>query len=128
VPLLIDHLLQRIARERGREVPTMSRQVQDLLVRHPWPGNVRQLENTLQRLSLLAGDRPIVVSDLESDELSRVVAPAASADRSRFSLEDGVRDQLRRALEAAGGNRERAARLLGISRATIYRKIKDLGL
>ncbi len=128
---LVDHLLARIARERGREVPAIDSSVRSLLERFSWPGNVRQLENTLQRMVLLAGDEPMSLSLLESDESfrktflhgrSRSVAPGG------LTLRDAARDQLRRALHTAGGNREQAARLLGVSRATIYRKIRDLGL
>jgi len=127
---LIDFLLERIARERGRPAPAIEPEVRVRLERYAWPGNVRQLENTLQRLALLAGDRPISLAVLCSDDSCRrtVLADQPEEAAQAFSLDDAARDQVRRALQAAGGNRERAARLLGVSRATIYRKIKHLGL
>jgi transcriptional regulator with GAF, ATPase, and Fis domain len=129
IPLLIDHLLERIAGERGRPAPPMEREAREALERYEWPGNVRQLENTLQRLVLLAGEAPITRAELERDAAFRpLLARTGGAEGQVFSLDDGVREQLRQALKAAGGNRERAARMLGISRATIYRKIKQLGL
>ena len=126
---LIDDLIERISRERGREVPPVERRVRSVLERHHWPGNVRELENTLQRLALLAGDGPITLEIIGSDDTFRtlVEGPAAS-EGAAYSFRDAAREQLRKALNAAGGNRERAAKLLGISRATIYRKIKDLEL
>jgi Nif-specific regulatory protein len=128
IPLLIDYLLQRISQERGRPAPRMERAVRTLLERYEWPGNVRQLENTLQRLVLLAGDGPITAAELESDDAFRETLLTSEGAAPTFSLDRGVGDQLRRALAAAEGNRARAAKLLGISRATIYRKIKQHGL
>jgi two-component system response regulator HydG len=129
IPLLIDHFLERIARERGRKAPAIDLEVRGLLERHRWPGNVRQLESTLHRLVLLAGEEPITRITLENDSsLRESLLGAAGAEPPRFSLEEGVREQLRRALEAVGGHREKAAKLLGVSRATIYRKLKEHGL
>jgi Nif-specific regulatory protein len=129
IPILIDHFLERIARERGRERPRIDPGLRALLERYSWPGNVRQLENVLQRLVLLAGEALITRSELDSDaSLRETLLGGRSPEEEIFSLDRGARDQLRRALEAAGGNRERAAALLGISRATIYRKIKQYGL
>ncbi len=128
VALLTGHFLERIARERGRKPPRLEREVLELLERYAWPGNVRQLENVLQRLSLLAGERAITREVLESDEgLRQVFLPRAQV-APLFSLEQTEKDEIRKALEAAAGNRDRAARLLGISRATIYRKIKEYRL
>jgi DNA-binding NtrC family response regulator len=128
---LIEHFLERIGNERGRPAPRLDDDARHLLQRYPWPGNVRQLENTLQRLALLAGDSPISVSVLESDPNCRSEMVTGEGDGSSepmFSFQAAARDQLRRALEAAGGNRDRAARLLGVSRATIYRRIREAGL
>lgn len=127
--LLIDHFLERIARERGRPLPRVEPAALAMMQRYGWPGNVRQLENILQRLTLLAGDGPITLAALEGEEAFRsLFRGAAQEEMGTFSLEQGMREQLLRALEATQGNRERAARLLGVSRATIYRKIKELGI
>jgi transcriptional regulator with PAS, ATPase and Fis domain len=128
IDLLVDHFLERIARERGRPSIVVAPEVRTVLRRHPWPGNVRQLENVLQRLTLLSGEGPVTVAALLSEEAFRDLLPDAPGAARTFSIQDGVREQVRRALDAAKGDREQAARLLGVSRATIYRKIKDLGL
>jgi transcriptional regulator with GAF, ATPase, and Fis domain len=129
IPLLVDHFLDRIAKERGRERPRIDGTVRAILERYAWPGNVRQLENVLQRLVLLAGEAAITRAELESDaSLSETLLGKAGREAPSFSLDRGAREQLRMALEAVGGHRERAAGLLGISRATIYRKIKEFGL
>jgi Nif-specific regulatory protein len=129
VPLLATHLAARIAESRGRGAPRITEDVLALLERHPWPGNVRELENVLQRLLLVAGDGPITRHTVEADSgLLRTLAPHETAGDDSLSLEHGEREQVRRALRAARGNRSEAARLLGVSRATLYRKIRRHGL
>jgi transcriptional regulator with GAF, ATPase, and Fis domain len=129
IELLVDFMSKRIAEERGREAPRIATEVIRRFERYPWPGNVRQLQNVVQRLSLLAGSGPIDVAMIESDrELSRLFAAGRSAEQAPFSLQANERERIRAALRQADGNRNRAAKLLGISRATIYRKIKEYGL
>ena len=98
-----------------------------MLQRHAWPGNVRELQNTLQRLVVLAAgetiDAAVVVSD--PDLRARLGGPEPQSGEARFSLKAGEKEQLRKALEAAGGNRSAAARLLNVSRATFYRKLRQ---
>jgi DNA-binding NtrC family response regulator len=128
VPLLAEHFLRQISDARGRIAPTIQAPVMDLLERHPWPGNVRQMENILQRLVLLADDGPITLSLLKSDDGLGKTLMREELAKPVYSLEQNEREQIQRALEAAGGNRTRAAEMLGISRATIFRKIKEMGL
>ena len=130
IPLLVDHFLKKIAGDRERPVPEVRGSVMDLLERYPWPGNIRQLENALQRLVLLAGEGPITLGVVKSDgDLHRALLGVEAETASPvYSLERNEAQKIREALKAAGGNRTRAARLLGISRATIFRKIKQYGL
>lgn len=108
------------------------------LERHPWPGNVRELVNTLRRAEALAGDGPLEVAHLglpgsggEAAAAPPVLEPGPASDGTA-SLEDQVVAEeariLRAALERAGGNRSAAARALGISRATLYRKLSRAGI
>ncbi len=129
VALLTASLIERIAKERGRATPKVEDAVLDVLERYSWPGNVRQLENVLQRLSLLAGDGAITLALLEADEnLRRTFFGDRTPAVPVLSLAKNEEEQIRRALAEAGGNRDRAARMLGISRATVYRKIKEYGI
>jgi transcriptional regulator with GAF, ATPase, and Fis domain len=127
---LIDHLLERIGRERGQPAATLDPRVANVLEQYDWPGNVRQLENTLQRLVLLSSDRTITLDKLQSDETFHklLLIQSEAGDDPLFAIKAGEREQVRKALTAASGNRIQAAKLLGVSRATIYRKIKDLDL
>ena len=126
VELLSVHLLEKIARERGRKPPRLTSEVLDLFERYAWPGNVRQLENTLQRLVLLAGEGAITRAVVESDASLRQTLLSEAQMPPVLSLEHKEREMIRQALDATKGNREKAAKMLGISRATIYRKIKEL--
>jgi len=129
VALLTSHVLGRIAAERGRAPCLVDAEAMGLFERYAWPGNVRELQNTLQRLSLLAGDRAISAALIESDPvLRRTLLPASETGKASFSLKSGEKEQLRQAIAAAGGNRKKAAGLLGVSRATLYRKLERHGL
>jgi transcriptional regulator with GAF, ATPase, and Fis domain/tetratricopeptide (TPR) repeat protein len=129
VALLASHILERIAAERGRTPCGIDDDAMGLFERYGWPGNVRELQNTLQRLSLLAGNRAISVALIESDPvLRRTLIPAHEAAKVSFSFKAGEKEQLRLAIAAAGGNRRKAAGLLGVSRATLYRKLQQHGL
>jgi transcriptional regulator of acetoin/glycerol metabolism len=99
----------------------------ELLERYAWPGNVRQLENTLQRLALLADGETIGRATIEQDP-SLKAALIGQGGKPALSLKQNERDRIAEALQQSGGNRADAARLLGVSRATIFRKIKRYGL
>ena len=124
VPLLVAHILARIAADRGRAPWVVDDEAMGLFERYAWPGNVRELQNTLQRLTLLAGNRAIG-ADLIASEPTLKSALMGSADvgGTELTLVAAERGRIREALAAAGGNRRRAAQLLGVSRATLYRKL-----
>jgi serine/threonine-protein kinase PknK len=125
VPLLAERFLARVAAERGRPVPPIEDDVLAAFERYAWPGNVRELQNALQRLALLAGSGPIGLDTIETDpQLRRILLPVTRLHEPAFSLKTGEREQILAAIEAAHGNRKRAAALLGVSRATLYRKLE----
>ena len=124
VELLSAHFLSRIATERGRAPQPIDDEALGLLERHAWPGNVRELQSALQRLSIVAGGGPITAGTLAADpDLRKTLVSSARPLDPVFSLRIGERERILAALEAARGSRTRAARLLGVSRATLYRKI-----
>jgi Nif-specific regulatory protein len=126
VTFLTARLLERLAAARGRPAPRIDSDVLDAFERYSWPGNVRQLENLLRRIVLLAGDAAISREVLAADpELSRLFLGKQADFVPVMSIAKGEEEQIRRALEASAGHRDHAARLLGISRATIYRKMRE---
>jgi transcriptional regulator with GAF, ATPase, and Fis domain len=137
IPLLAEALLARAARDAGRPVPVLPREVVAALVAHDWPGNVRELENEMRRLVVLAGDE-VRLEHLSSSVLERRsahsphFAASAGAAAASGSIRDAVADLEQRSIEAAlascEGNKSRAAKLLGISRFALQRKLDKYGL
>jgi len=137
ITVLARHFASVAAQANGRAGCTLDAQASALLAAQPWPGNVRQLENFVERLIVLY-DGPLVLRDHVERELAREAArerPArASATdlRSRSPLDaqrrDAEREAVAEALAHANNNRSLAARILGISRRTLYNKLEELGL
>jgi len=133
VPLLVDHFIGRFRETLGKPIRTIADDALDRLVDHAWPGNVRELENVIERAMILADGDRIAIHDLPD---AIATPPKATADASAatgdFSMRRARRrfeaDLIRRALEATGGNRTRAARLLEISHRALLYKIKDYDL
>ena len=125
VPLLIDHFLAKIAHENKTPKLRVDRDLMALLTRYDWPGNVRELENQVYRLALFAGGDTLTLQDAQGDTefFGKVTLPGTRGADTRLT-----RDDLQRALNQANGNRDGAARILGISRATFFRKLKQFEL
>ena len=128
---LAEHFLRELAAEIGRPPPALDEGALARLASHPWPGNVRELRNALERILVLS-NRPVLHAGDFPDTLLAVPAPremkeGAGAPES-WSLEDLERWHLGRAMRAAGGNKVKAARLLGIDRSTLYAKMRKYGI
>jgi transcriptional regulator with GAF, ATPase, and Fis domain len=128
IPRLVRHFLERFAAREGKEVSTLEREAFAVLLAHDYAGNVRELENLLEGAASLSRGGVIRLEDLQwlpSRAPGRLsTEPAADGDVPNLrALQER---HIRRVLKLAGGNKSRAARLLGISRRTLYRK-KTLG-
>jgi DNA-binding NtrC family response regulator len=128
VPRLAQRFLRELAAEAGVPELGFSAEALALLAAQPWPGNVRQLRNFVERLVVLREGAELGASEV-ARQLSR---PEPAADDTASLLESSVRGAERQAVEAAlrasGGNRTQAARILGISRRTLYKKLARLGV
>lgn len=127
IPLFADFFLDQANRDLGKHIVGFDAEAQAALVRCEWPGNLRQLKNVVKSATLLATGDYITCRELPSEVTS---AAATTASAPGFSLRDPVSEEshIRRALEAAGGNKSRAAKLLGIDRKTLYNKIRLYGI
>jgi DNA-binding NtrC family response regulator len=127
IPLLIESFLQDACRRAGRRVNISPETVQALTA-YDWPGNVRELENTIERLVVLGRASTIEVADLPPG----LVAGRGPVHERMFSdlpsLEELERRYLLHVLSAVGGNRTRAAEVLGIDRRTLYRMAERFGV
>ena len=119
---LAGHFLAVHGRTTGREGVTLSLEAMELLRRHAWPGNVRELENAILRALVIGSGRAIGPEDLP--EHIRPARAGAEGERVRL-LAEVEKEQVLRALRAVGGNKAAAARLLGLDRKTLYRKLQQ---
>jgi DNA-binding NtrC family response regulator len=128
IPVLAQRFLARYCAAQGLPLDskTFSREAIDLLVGYHWPGNIRELESTVSRAALSAPGRAIRATDIEFLHASPV-APPPTGDRMP-TLAEAERAHIVRVLEAAHWNKKEAARVLDISRGTLYRKIVEYQL
>jgi Nif-specific regulatory protein len=129
VVVLAEAFLARTAKRLGRSVTGFTPDARTLLKRYPWPGNVRQLASEIERAVLLGDGGLLDLEDLR--ERAETILPPAAAGGSAEprTYAEAERDIVRRALDEAGGNIRAAARALGVSRNTLYRKLAkyDIG-
>jgi len=123
IPLLAQHFLKKFAVENQKEITGFSPEATDFLLKYEWPGNVRELENAIERAVILAKNSYIEVVNLPQENL--LLVHSALLGRS---LAEAEKDHILNILSEAGGNYSQAARILGISRATLYNKIRAYGL
>ena len=127
--LLCDHILEEIAHRAGRPQHEITPTALAVLSGYPWPGNIRELRNVLEQVTL-ASDNPRLSAEEFALVLPRVPSTTRNGDRPTLKLADIVADAersaIRSALAAAEGKKILAAELLGISRATLYQKLSML--
>jgi DNA-binding NtrC family response regulator len=124
LPLLERHFVERFAQNYGKRIGGISRRAQAVLSRHGWPGNVREMENVLGHACMMADAEFIDVRDLP-DYLQSGIRGAATNEPDLMPLADLERRYTQHVLERVGGNKLHAAQVLGISRATLYRILRD---
>jgi DNA-binding NtrC family response regulator len=129
IPLLVDHFLRTISSRHGRGPVAVDPEALRRLLGYDWPGNIRELQNVLERAVLLAEQGVI-----GPEHLATTVRPSAAALPEPVEapllrgLEEVEREHVTRVLAATGGNREESSRILGISRRTLTRMIQRWGL
>jgi len=150
IPLLIDHFIARFSTKLGREINGISDQALHALVNYHWPGNVRELQHTIERACVLCKGTTLSLDCLPVDIQNFVTSVTPSIESSGVDRSEPGRvpqrdynpaqplsslkfsqnqaDAILQALDAAEGNKARAARLLGIDRSTLYRRMQRLNL
>jgi len=123
IPLMIEHFLNTHPMAKAKGIHQVDSQCMELLCLYNWPGNVSQLKNTMEFAIFRSRDGRIRQHDLPVEIVSSELPSVAS-----FSDKDNARSRLLLALEWAKGNRTKAAKILGIGRATLYRRMADLNI
>jgi len=137
IPLLLEHFLREMSKSTGREVQGFSRAARKALLAYQWPGNIRQLRNTVERMLVLDSDGLLDVDGLPPEIAATVSDTLSEGDGESVSgadlligrpLTEVEKYYIQRALELTDGNREEAAKMLEIGERTLYRKINEYGL
>jgi len=130
IPALIDHFLRRYADENGREIEGISSEAQDMLLKYDYPGNVRELENIIERAVVICRDSIISVEDLPfpEDMFETEENRQGAEGVLRGSVEELERRLIVEAMDKMGDHQTKAAELLGISERMLRYKLKKYGL
>jgi len=128
IPLLINHFLARKSQAMQKGINAIEPEAIDLLCRYSWPGNVRELENIMERAVALANGPMIRVADLP-DYIHNVTIETYRHTPSDIpTLEDQEKRYIQWVLEKNGGNKTQAAKIMGIDRVSLWRKLKRYGI
>jgi PAS domain S-box-containing protein len=124
IPLLVEHFRRNFNLKFDREIKGISSEVEQMFLSYPWPGNVRELENLMEQTFVRCRQNVITAENLPGDFRRYFETHTLNADRSPEDEAAAIRDALAR----TSGNKSEAARLLGMSRRTIYRKMEKYGI
>ncbi|MFP5212684.1 MAG: sigma-54-dependent transcriptional regulator [Acidobacteriota bacterium] len=125
IPLLVEYFLTLLC--QGRPPCHVPKNVMDCLTAYSWPGNVRELRNVIER-GIILSENGIITLNALPGEFTRSGGSEEPLDGAFISLEEMEKRHIRRILERIDGNRSQAADILGISRKTLYRKLKEYGM
>jgi DNA-binding NtrC family response regulator len=127
LPLLERYFVEKFAAEYEKPIAGLTRRAQGRMATYPWPGNIRELESVIGNACMMADGKFLDINDLP-DRIRSQSSDQSSADEALFSLEEMQRRHLIRVLERVGGNKARAAEILGVGRATIYQLLSRMKL
>jgi len=129
IPDLVEHFLARFSHENGKEMEIITPAALKLLMDYHWPGNVRQLENTVERAVALSSDDVIDIDDIHLDSgPSKTITATAPLLPEGMTLEQWEDEIIRDALRRAQGNKSQAARMLGLSRNALRYRLSKIGV
>ena len=125
IPVLIKHYLDQFTKEAEKNLKDIDYEAMQALLAYDWPGNIRELRNTMERAVVLADGDLITIHDLP-DKFRTLDVEGVSTSSLRQALDNFEREYIKRCLTENKGNKENAASKLGIDLATLYRKLKKL--
>ncbi|MBY0469650.1 sigma 54-interacting transcriptional regulator [bacterium] len=133
IPILVDHFLTRGCKEKGVSLKALAKRAMEKIFDYPWPGNIRELENEVERLIVLTGDEERISADLLSQRIrdfgeQSKVQGVRVAGKLKDALEELEKTMIREGLRRTNWNKSRLAKELGISRAGLIMKVEKYGL
>ena len=127
IPLLAEHFLRTYSGRLGKKINNISQQALALLMQYDWPGNVRELQSVI-RHTVAFTDKDTIVPESFPEEILNIGNKKYSYEKKQMSLQEIEKSYMIQILENFSWNYSQASKIMGISRATIYRKIKEYGL
>ncbi len=125
IPLLVRYFMNRFSKKMGKKMRRISNEAMDALIKYPWPGNIRELKNTIERAMVIAEADEIWLEDLPPE-----ITVYSNMTKEDLSLRRAIRvmemAHIQRVLNLVGGNKKKAAHLLGIDTATLWRKLRNI--
>jgi DNA-binding NtrC family response regulator len=130
IPILIEHFMRKFSGQIQRKLDGIEPEALQALTNYHWPGNVRELEHTIERAVLLGKESRIGLQDFPPSLVVRNtnVLPLTDAVAKSYTLRDLEKEYIMRVMETAGGNKTEAAKILGVDRTTLYRKLEEYKL
>lgn len=128
IPLLVHHFIKKFNQLQRRRIRCCSERVLSALMRYPFPGNIRELENAIEHAFVVCIDKTIQISDLPQHIVDYLFEKANNNNNLKLPLENAEENAIREALLENGNNRSSTAEQLGISRNTLWRKMKKYGI
>jgi len=127
IPILVQHFIHKFGKELKRSVSGISEGALKILVSYSWPGNVRELENIIQRAITMSQHEVILPDDLPASIIQKTDEKLfEKAMEESFTLDQLEKEYIKRVLIETGGNKSKAAEILGLDRKTLYRKLGEL--
>ena len=124
IPAIVQHFIEEFAASDPSKLVSVADEALDRMMKYDWPGNVRQLRNVVERALVIGNKKTLLASDLPTEISMPVQSFALPNDASLHTLKTAEDDLILKALKSTGGHREEAARMLGISVRTLYRKLR----
>ena len=126
IPLLVQHFISKFGRGAKKSVSEISKDAMEVLLNHSWPGNVRELENVIQRAITLSRQDTISPEDLPSCLVEKREGNLVEqAFQQKYTMAQLEKEYIRKVLIEVGGNKSKAAEILGYDRKTLYRKLEQ---
>ena len=129
IPLLVNYLLEKKSYENNKPIPVITKEAMDVLISHPWYGNVRELENAIERAVVMGDGKEIKVENLPLDIIrEKMIKSPAIGVPLREAVDKFKKDFLVETIKYADGNKNKAAKILGIQRTYLHTLIRELGI
>jgi DNA-binding NtrC family response regulator len=128
IPLLVNEFLKEFCQEYGKEILDVSPKVMSILQQYNWPGNVRQLRNVIEGMVVMATSRELTPKSLPEEIRKQVDQGRFLKLKTGSTLREAERELIKATLLDVNGNKAKAARMLGLGRKTLYRKLQEYGI